>query len=52
MMGLKVWVDANSNAIVEEGEVHDLNECGIVSISVDEDNLVSSAMLVDGMVPK
>ena len=48
MMGLKVWVDTNSNAIVEEGEVHELNEYGIAAISVDEENLISSAMLVDG----
>ena len=48
MVGLKVWVDVNSNAIVEEGELHELNEYGIVAISVDEQNLVSEAMLADG----
>ena len=48
LMGLKIWVDANSNAIVDAGEVHELSTFGIVAISVDAENLISHAVLVDG----
>ena len=48
MMGLKIWVDANSDAIVDAGEVYELSAFGIAAISVDQDNLVSEALLVDG----
>jgi len=48
LANLAVWVDANSNAALDEGELHSLADYGIVSLSVNQSDLKSSATLTDG----
>lgn len=50
LAGLAVWVDANSNAIVDVGELNALASYGIVRLSTTHDDYVSSAQLADGSV--
>jgi len=47
---LAVWRDANSNAVLDEGEMKSLEFYGIVSLSVNPTHLRSSALLEDGSV--
>ncbi|MGI5845111.1 MAG: hypothetical protein ACOX9B_13175 [Candidatus Xenobium sp.] len=39
LQGLKVWQDANGNAIIDAGELLSLDELGITSISTNHDSL-------------
>lgn len=48
--GLAIWVDSNSNAKVDAGELNSLMSFGIVGLSTipDEGTFISRAMLADG----
>lgn len=46
--GLALWIDSNSNALLEEEEKFELKDFDIVSISVVHDHFISEAVLGDG----
>jgi hypothetical protein len=46
--GLAVWMDANSNAKLDDGEISSLESHAIVSINTQHEHLTSSATLTDG----
>ena len=46
--GMAIWVDANSNAKLDEGELSTLKDHKIVGLMTSNDNLVSRAILEDG----
>lgn len=48
MEGLAVWIDSNSNAVVEEGELFSLDTFDIVGLSTFHKDLKSYAILLDG----
>jgi hypothetical protein len=49
--GIMIWIDANSNAKLDAGELSTLESHGVVSLSLSHDeNFVSTATLVDGSV--
>lgn len=49
LAGIAVWTDANSNAILDDGEISTLESHGVVSFELDHDeNYISSATLADG----
>jgi hypothetical protein len=49
--GIVVWIDANSNAALDENELSTLDSHGVVSLSLSHDeNYISSATLRDGTV--
>lgn len=43
-----IWIDANSNTEVDDGELFELSEFGIVGLPTLHDNLVAYAALEDG----
>lgn len=46
--GLGLWIDANSNALVDAGELHGLAEYNITALSVSHKRFVSAATLNNG----
>lgn len=46
--GLGIWIDANSNALLDDGELSTLESHGIVSISTDHFDFESTVTLSDG----
>ena len=48
--GLALWIDANSNAKLDEGEISSLESYGILNISVKQKYMKSFATLTDGSV--
>ncbi|MEM7337252.1 MAG: hypothetical protein AAF467_01325 [Actinomycetota bacterium] len=46
--GLAIWTDANSNAIVDSGEVSTLAAIGVTALSTSHIDFVSEATLADG----
>lgn len=48
LKGLYIWIDANSNLVIDEGEEHELDDYNIVALSTAHDNLKSYAELKDG----
>lgn len=46
--GLALWIDANSNLIVDDGELAELSAYGIVGLSVFHEDFQSTARLADG----
>jgi len=46
--GLYIWVDTNSNLILDEGELHKFSDFGIVALNTIHDDLKSYAELEDG----
>lgn len=50
LKGLKIWIDANNNAICEDSELHELAEFGIAKIATSHKDFVSSYVTTDGTV--
>jgi hypothetical protein len=48
LKGLSIWVDANSNTKIDDGELSSLGSHGIVSLKVTHENYRSTATLKDG----
>lgn len=46
--GFMIWTDANSNTILDDGELSTLESHGIVSLSTEHTDMVSYAILEDG----
>ena len=48
LQNLAIWIDANSNGVLDAGEQSTLEKNGIISLSVNHKNLVGQANMNDG----